>query len=119
MERPVAFYSIPPETRYSAVELECLAVVEGVKHFRVYVTGVPFSIQTDHRCLVYLDRLKDESSRLTRWALSLQPYDYTILDKKMETRMPSADKPGKAQPSPKRRKGKASEPEAFGEQEQN
>ncbi len=52
VERPVAFYSIPPETRYSAVELECLAVVEGVKHFRVYVTGVPFSIQTDHRCLV-------------------------------------------------------------------
>ena len=67
MERPVAFYSIPPETRYSAVELECLAVVEGVKHFRVYVTGVPFSIQTDH--------LKDESSRLTRWALSLQPHE--------------------------------------------
>ena len=77
------------------MQLECLAVVEGVKHFRVYITGVPFSIQTDHRCLVYLDRLKDESSRLTRWALSLQPYDYTVQDEIMETQMP---KPGKAQP---------------------
>ena len=81
VERPVAYFSrqlLPRETRYATAEQECLAVVEAVKHFRVYLTGVPFRVQTDHRCLMYLDKLKDESSRLTRWALTLQPYNFVV-----------------------------------------
>ena len=69
VKRPVAYFSrqlLPRETRYATAEQECLAVVEAAKHFRVYLRGVPFQIQTDYRCLMYLDKLKDESSRLTR-----------------------------------------------------
>ena len=32
----------------------------------------------DHKCLQYLHKLRDESSRLIRWALTLQPYDYKV-----------------------------------------
>ena len=41
-ELPVAFYSRQlrdPKTRYSITEVECLAVVESVCHFEVYLDG--------------------------------------------------------------------------------
>ena len=60
------------------VELECLAVVNAVQHFRVHLTGVPFVEITDHKCLQYLHKLRNESSRLMKWALTLQPYDYKV-----------------------------------------
>ncbi len=53
----MAFYSRQlkaAETRYSATELECLAAVESVKHFEIYLDGHQFTIQTDHRALEYL-----------------------------------------------------------------
>ena len=81
-EHPVAFYSrklLPRETRYSTVEKECLAIKAATHTFRVYLLGRRFTIQTDHRALEWLDRLKDNNSRLTRWSLALQPYRYTVL----------------------------------------
>ena len=81
-EQPIAYYSRkmkPAETRYSVTEQECLAVVESVRHFKVYLSGAPFTIMTDHRSLIYLDRMKGESGRLTRWSLSLQPYLFNIV----------------------------------------
>ena len=80
-EHPVAYYSrklLPRETRYAAVEKECLAVVEGIRHFRVYLEGTPFMVQTDHRSLKYLHKMKDSTGRLARWSLFLQPYSFTI-----------------------------------------
>ena len=80
-EHPVAFYSrklLPREERYSTVEKECLAIKLGVQAFRVYLLGRPFVVQTDHRSLEYLHRLKENNARLTRWSLSLQPYDFTV-----------------------------------------
>ena len=80
-ERPVAFYSrklLPREERYSTIEKECLAIKLATHAFRVYLLGRPFVIQTDHRSLEWLHRLKDNNARLTRWSLSLQPYDFTV-----------------------------------------
>ena len=37
-----------------------------------------FNVQTDHRALVWLDRLKDSNSQLSRWSLSLQQYHFTV-----------------------------------------
>lgn len=53
------------------MELECLAVVKGIEHFAMYLTGVPFVVETDHVCLQYLDSRKQTKGRLTRWALRL------------------------------------------------
>ena len=80
-EHPVAYYSrklLPRETRYAAVEKECLAVVEGIRNFRVYLDGTTFVVQTDHRSLKYLHKMKDSTGRLARWSLFLQPYSFTI-----------------------------------------
>ena len=56
-ELPVAFYMQQlrdTETRYNVTEVECLAVVESVRHFEVYLDGQLFLLQTDHRALEHI-----------------------------------------------------------------
>ena len=52
--------------------------MKGIKHFRTYLQGVQFKVQTDHNPLTYLSNLKDSNGRLARWALTLQTYNFTI-----------------------------------------
>ena len=81
IEHPIAYYSrklLPRETRYLTIEKECLAIKAATHHFRVYLLGRKFTIQTDHRALEWLDRLKDNNARLTCWSLALQPYDFQV-----------------------------------------
>ena len=85
IEHPVGYYSrklLDREVKYSTVEKECLAIKIGVQAFRVYLLGKPFEIQTDHQALTWLDRLKENNSRLTRWSLSLQPYNFSVTHRK-------------------------------------
>ncbi len=80
-DRPVAFYSrklLPREVNFAAVDKECLAIVDGIRHFQVYLTGVHFEVITDHKCLEWLDSVRDAGGRRTRWSLRLQPFDFTI-----------------------------------------
>ena len=81
LERPVAYFSrklLPREVKYSTIEKECLAIKLGVEAFRVYLLGKDFIIQTDHRSLVWLDKLKDKNMRLARWNLILQQYSFRV-----------------------------------------
>ena len=81
-DQPVAFYSRRlkgAETRYTVTEQGCLAVVEAIRHFRVYLLGATFHVVTDHSSLRYLDRMRDENGRLARWAPSLQPYIFEVI----------------------------------------
>lgn len=68
----------PAETRYPVIDLELLAIVWAVKHFRPYLYGRKFKICTDHRPLVYLFGMKDPSSRLTKYRLYLEEYDFEV-----------------------------------------
>lgn len=80
-EHPIAFASrklLPRERRYAAIEKECLAVVEGIRTFRVYLDGRHFHVQTDHRSLEYLQKMRDSNGQLSRWSLYLQPFDFSI-----------------------------------------
>ena len=80
-ELPVAFYSRklqPRERRYSATELEGLAVVAAVHHFDAYLITHPFTIETDHKALVFLNSANHANGRLARWAMRLQPYTFEI-----------------------------------------
>ena len=81
-EHPITFTSkkiLQSERNYSVLEREALANVQGVKHFRTYLQGSKFTIETDHNPLTQLGHLKDSHGMLARWALSLQQYDFTIV----------------------------------------
>ena len=81
VEYPVAFFSkklLPRERKYSASELEALAVVVAVRHFEPYLITQPFVIETDHKALVFLNSAQHHNSRLARWAMLLQPYSFSI-----------------------------------------
>jgi len=73
---------LPRESNYSTIEKECLAVVWALKFFRIYLYGQAFVIQTDHQPLAWLQRMKDSNSRLTRWALAVQPYCLTMVHRR-------------------------------------
>ena len=80
-EHPVAFFSqklLPREEKYATVEKECLAIRLGIEAFRVYLLGRPFTVRTDQRALEWLDKMRDTNSRLTRWSLALQPYQFRV-----------------------------------------
>lgn len=66
------------ETRYSAIEKELLAIIWATKYFRPYLYGEKFTIRTDHRPLVWLNSLKEPNSKLQRWRIRLNEYDFDI-----------------------------------------
>ena len=78
---PIAYASrtlSKSENNYSTTELECLAIVYGVKQFRPYLYRRKFIILSDHRPLTWLFNLKDPLSKLARWRIQLEEYDYEI-----------------------------------------
>ena len=80
-EHPIAYGSkklLPREQRYSAIEREALAIVQGINHFRTYLQGAKFQVETDHNPLTHLASMKDLHGRVARWALALQPYQFTL-----------------------------------------
>ncbi|KAL1254106.1 hypothetical protein QQF64_016335 [Cirrhinus molitorella] len=79
--RPIAFLSrklFPREVRYSIVEKECLAVKWALDSLKYYLLGREFILETDHKALQWLQRMKDTNSRITRWYLAMQPYRFSI-----------------------------------------
>ena len=72
----------PAETRYSTVELECLAIQYALKKCDFYLRGHPgFKVITDHRPLVGVFRkaLDDiTNSRLLRIREKTVPYNFTV-----------------------------------------
>ena len=81
----------PAESRWTITELECLAVVEGIRQYHTFLAGNEFEIITDHVSLTFLNKMKlSGNNRLTRWALFMQPYKFKITYKK-GAHMTSAD----------------------------
>lgn len=73
------------EPNYAATELECLAALFAITHFREFLEGYKFTLFTDHSSLLWLHKLKNPSGRLARWAVQLQQYDFDIVHKKGTT----------------------------------
>lgn len=81
-ERKIVVYLsrklLPRETRYSAVEKEGLAIKWALDSLRYYLLGREFDLETDHKALSWIQTMKDHNSRVTRWYLALQPYNFKI-----------------------------------------
>ncbi len=85
VEHPVAYYSRQTraqEEKYSASELECLALVETLEHFKAYLIGKHFKVYTDHKALQALLTSTSLNSRLWRWVVKLMDYDMQICYRK-------------------------------------
>ena len=68
------------ERRYSQTEKEALAVVWACERFHIYLYGKPFTLFTDHKPLEIIYNPKSKPPpRIERWALRLQPYQFTIV----------------------------------------
>ena len=79
--RPIAFASrtlLPHEKNYGSTEMEALAVVWAVKHYRHYLYGHRCQVYTDHEALKSLLNAPHPSGKLARWGLALQEVNLVI-----------------------------------------
>jgi hypothetical protein len=66
------------EKKYSSYELEVLAIIEALKKFRTYLLGIKFKIKTDCSAFTMTMKKKDLVTRVARWALLLEEFDYVL-----------------------------------------
>ena len=55
-----------------------IRVVWACEQFRPYLYGREFTIECDHNPLVFLDNMKNKTSRVSRWRYNLAEYKYKI-----------------------------------------
>ena len=69
------------ERKFTVTKKECLTVVDGLRKWRFYQHGeTEVIVVTDHRSLRWLMSLKDPRGRLERWMVSIQDFDFTVVD---------------------------------------
>lgn len=68
----------PKEVHYSTVEKEALAIKWALNSFKYYLLGREFTLQTDHKALQWLQRIRDTNGRITRWYLAMQAFRFMV-----------------------------------------
>jgi hypothetical protein len=80
--RPVYYASqrlSKAERNYSTTEREALGMIYNITKFRHYLLGKKFTFHVDHSVLVYLVSKASLTSKLARWTLLLQEYEFDIV----------------------------------------
>ncbi|KAJ4431151.1 hypothetical protein ANN_19746 [Periplaneta americana] len=83
-DKPIAYASRTlngAELNYSTTDKELLAIIWACKHFRPYLLGTKFTLVTDHQPLKWMMNVKDPGSRILRWRLLLEEYDFEVIHK--------------------------------------
>ena len=72
------------EKRYSQTDIEGLALVWGIEHFRMFLLGSEFDVITDHRALeaIFNNPRSNPPARIQRWMLRLQLYNFRVIYQK-------------------------------------
>lgn len=73
------------ERKWSTYDGELWAIVWAVRHFRHYLYKQHFFIITDHKPLMGLRKIpidSDRTGRRARWALELDPFEWTVIHRK-------------------------------------
>lgn len=66
------------ELNYHTTEKELLSILHCLNKFRIYLMGRKFTIITDNKALTFLNKCYLSSSRMTRWILAIQEFDFTV-----------------------------------------
>ena len=80
--RPIAFFSrkfTPAESNYPVHDKEMLAIYACLRHWRSYLSGIPFEVFTDHRNLTFFRSRRSLVERQRRWAYELSDFDFKII----------------------------------------
>ncbi|KAL6455406.1 hypothetical protein MHYP_G00361500 [Metynnis hypsauchen] len=86
-ERVISYAShtlTPSQRKWSTYDRELWAIVWSVRHFKHFLAGTTFTIVTDHKPLLSLQKAaveSDPTGRRGRWILELGVYDYTVIHK--------------------------------------
>lgn len=67
-----------PELLYTVTEKELLAIIFGLKKYRMLILGHKVVIRTDHYALKFLRQCRLLNDRLTRWTMYLNEFDYEV-----------------------------------------
>jgi hypothetical protein len=79
LEEPIRFLSgtfSGAQTRWSTIEKEAYAIYWALKKLDELVGGIPFTIRTDHRNLLYMNN--HGSRKVLQWKLDIQHYNAVI-----------------------------------------
>ena len=87
-EHPISFYSKTlnaTERKWDACEQELYAIVTAVKHYKSFLMNNQFEVRTDNAACTYVLKKPDLSPKLSRWAIQLADYDFTVIHKSGRT----------------------------------
>ena len=82
---PIAFWSrttTSAKKNYYSSQMELLAVIKAVEHFKQFMYVKIFIIKTDHHPLTSITTKSKPSVRLGRWLSELADYQFKIEHKK-------------------------------------
>lgn len=79
---PVAFFSLGlrgARQKYPSYQLECVGIVEALRHFHNYLFGVDFDLETDCISLLWLLRLKEPKALCARMIMEVMQYKCKVI----------------------------------------
>ncbi len=65
------------QQNYPAIELEVCGLIFAIKHWRCYLIGKPFIVETDSKAVQWIQGKRDMLGKLGRWSLYLENFDFT------------------------------------------
>ena len=68
----------PTERRWSTTEREAYSILHCIKKFSYFLARNHFTVFTDHKSLVYMDRRTFNNSKISRWQEELSRYSFHV-----------------------------------------
>jgi hypothetical protein len=75
---PIAFTSLTLsiKEKFSAYELECLALLFGVEKFRIYLEHAEFDLETDNQALSWCLSHPHQTGWIAQWVVRLSAFKF-------------------------------------------
>lgn len=73
------------QQNYSITDKELLGIVKSIEHFRHYFLEKEFFLKTNKNALAYLQKAKNQNSRVLRYASKMQEYTFRVENIKGKT----------------------------------